>query len=71
MSFKIGDSVEVLPYVEHGSDAPFNCIGEFGKIIEHEFSQKPYVWLVEFEENIQCFKHWSFKTEQLKLVETN
>lgn len=69
--FKIGDSIEVLYYEEGGCDAPSDCIAKFGKIVKEEVAQKPYIWLVEFEEEINDFKGWNFKTEQLKLVETN
>ena len=71
MSFKIGDTVEVLYYEEGVEDAPSYYIGECGKIIQEEVHEQPHIWLVEFKEKIWGHKDWNFKTEQLKLVETN
>ena len=67
VNLKVGDMVEILYYEEGISDAPSNCIGKVGKIIDLENGQEPHIYSVEFVYEIDCFKSWNFKPEQLKL----
>lgn len=67
-NLKVGDKVEILYYEEGISDAPSNCIGKVGKIVDLENDQEPHIYLVEFDYEINSFESWNFKLQQLKLV---
>ena len=68
-NLKVGDKVEILYYEEGISDAPSNCIGKVGKIIDLENDQELHIYLVEFDCKINSFDSWNFKPQQLKLVQ--
>lgn len=67
-NLRVGDKVEILYYEEGISDAPSECIGKVGEIIDLENDQEPHIYSVEFDYEIHCFESWNFKPEQLKLV---
>ena len=68
VNLKVGDMVEILYYEEGISDAPSNCIGKVGKIIDLENDQEPYIYSVDFDCKINSYDSWNFKPQQLKLV---
>ena len=43
-NLKVGDMVEILYYEEGISDAPSNCIGKVGKIVDLENDQEPHIY---------------------------
>ena len=74
MSFKIGDTVEVLFYEEDIDDAPDDYIGSIGEVfsLTKTASGLERNIGVRFDEDYRYgFNKWDFKPEQLKLVETN
>lgn len=74
MSFKVGDTVEVLHFEEGKDDAPDDYIGSIGEVfsLTETASGLGRNIGVRFDEDYRYgFNEWDFKPEQLKLVETN
>ena len=74
MSFKIGDTVEVLHFEECLDDAPSSYIGRIGNVTsltrnDSGVSRNIEVTFDEPERGM--YNYWDFSPEQLKLVETN
>lgn len=72
MSFKIGDSVEILYYIEGDDDAPSKYIGCSGVIFSTTRTDSGDSRNIGVKFGAGgYFDTWDFSPEQIKLVETN
>ena len=74
MSFKIGNTVEVLHFEGGYDDAPSLYIGRIGTITSLSQNRSGVSRNIEvtFDEPERgVYNYWDFSPEQLKLVETN